>query len=1344
MSIQFTGDVQISRAISNLFVGVPAFTFFFKIRYDGDPVAPNGNQFLVNSWAWYQFNFTKIDQAAHPGCVSFSMAIQDTKNHTYWAPQGLILQKGQTYPITVSYGSQVVLYHNGLAYVCGANPAPIGSGQTNFYVGRSSVSQGGAVTPVGMSHSMQDLAIWYNYAATAADAAALLQGQSTPGTLATPATYWWPMTGTIGANVANGDPGITEKNGHAAFNLTIQKNANQAGAALVYSDDLEWAPATHFVGSVGTSGTSVYGWPVTKDGSFSQETAYYQNPTITIVGAKGGQNIPLGQSVLRTANSFGYQGQHWYIPAPYAVTSATDQVTLSAPLAWVATNAGTAAAEVNTPLTNNFGVSIHGVETAPKGLMKIGYDCTWDLPMFAVRNLALYYGGAGNINGFIPSAKRPWLAPKGSTPAGNDGWGHPITPANPLFIPLLYNNGDLYFDQTNDPLPYGLWMTQVDDYGDATNHPLVFGMAVYDSTAQKYYPAVERTDLRNPGVYDTAAGCTRGVCRVFDVEPPAGLAYTHQLQIGMTFYQDQGTYNGGNYQVFRPGDFTYGSGPVSPIPYNNLVTSNAWNTLVGPKGNGVRSVDTTWTGPTQMQEPEWFRKPTDLCWAASGNAGSFWATATQYQPCDVSVWPYVYSGIFGDQFGETYQATLAADIDAPAAGTIEKIVIPDASNAPTAATGPVMAGQKLSWGNEIASVLLIDPDGITATVERGSCGTTPEACKAGPIGVKYRHKLTAIQQYSPGFATNHCDCWVVVTQGPHNLRYGMMPDIQGPWPTAPMTTGFNAPPGALQPILVGQNAFVWAFAAFDYSTSTTATHVTLAAGTTVTLPAGCKVGWSWPDDGTRYPLEFVAKTTPANGTCVFTMPFGMTDRAVWAAAKIFHDNLDPSCSIILEDTNEPWNGGYTDHALMDSCDIWFNNTQWHPQFRYFFLIYRTSYVWKIFQQVFADRPGKVRCWINLQRGDYQSLPQYLAMAVATNSQITDFAHAPYFGLNDPIAAAGSATVVQTLPPEYLLDLMSWYNLYARDYAIGGSNRVEAEQFSSVLTNFNNNVGGVNPHGWQVGMNIYELNFDGIQATSYFNLTAAVPAGAAGDSITISVSSVANRAPGQFLVLGITQHGGPQMSTTSEVVQITNVLPATKQLVVTRGINGTPTPAHASGLQCRDTMLELNKQIAHHPAMYRNWQEVCYVHQRYGYLGVWMMGTTVPSVDPSWGTVGHNQQIGYGDGRDMNNLQYLLAYGSPSTKPANVSYWANVVSVIGQAVRDWNDGVYLGPGSVPVVQNQAVAALQSTTDTSKLFAVQALLEPATSVQARAIADVQACTDLGKLMQVKSLLAHPVSP
>lgn len=1278
MSIQFTGDVQLERSITGLFAGCTSFSMFFYFRWDGTVNDANGNFNIISTnWAQYiQFNVATVDQTQFPGQVQVNLIITDSQgNWVATLPGGVKIAVGQVYSIAVSYApGACTLYVNAFPYSMSPNPShPVATSDWYFYAGYSGVvrntetgNSGNPAAPAAFQYTMRDLALWYNHAITSTDAANLTQAIKTPATLASPATYYWPMTGTQGTT-----PGtVTEYNGNTAYNL-IAKNGGQSYSTIKYADAMAWVPAVHAVGQVTPLGTGCIIWlETTNTSEWSEETEYVVNPTITITGSQGG-TFQLNDAIIRSGNGWDYKGQFFPFPSGYAVTSSSDTVTMSAPLGWALTVAGSAAAESGTTLENRFGKSINDCETQPTK-MKLGYDCTWDYPQFAFRNLALSFtSGGGNVSSFLPVQTMPWTMPS------SDNNGNTLSASNPYWVPVVDPSGDFLFDTTpSDPVYDGLWCISWDDYGDAVNHPFIGGAALVNDAATVFM-GTEQVAMRNTGTYDAGKNAYLGCARVYQITLPD---HANHYRLAWTAWQDQRVINVKNIQVLGPGDFTYTdtSTVVTPPAYNNLAYSSRFQNLVGTNGGSLRSVDNTWA--ENMISKKQFKNVNDLYWVQGGRTTEATPSALTYTPITTPL--YVYGGTFGPD-GETYTATLASNID----NAQTTITISDAD------TAPVMTGSVLWIDSE--RMYVTNVVGTTVTVTRGSVGTTAASHNAGSITVGYRHQITDISQLGIGFVGQPWTGWTVTFNGRHNLEWGLQPDFNGSWPNATFSDGFSTQPVQDYPIITGPTTCILWQQAFDSSSSSPNAFLTVSG--TTTLPANCTMSWFWPcqtiqSTGTTYPIEFVAAATQwqTGGRVVFTFVPWMTDQGAYDAAQIFLANMKVGSSLILECDNEPWNPGYVTHCILDMCDIWFNKTGIHPEWRYYWLVMRSYQIWKIFHDVFsaAGRGSEIRVWLNCQRPDVGGASQFLAQAVAKNAPFTDLAFAPYYGVGEQLDGSGNLARVKLLSTEAMLDMVSFITWYSRDYANINSPYVEAQEWGTLCSNFNANVGGVNPHGWTVNPCIYEINFDGLHDATFFHPTQNIASGSGGDSISFTVSSVNNLAVGEYIVVGYGGNNWPQFVSTTEVMKITGVSGST--LTCTRGINGTPTPAHASGVGCRDMMYEINRDLVHHPQAYRVWYEVLSTYDRAGVVDAMMMGTTVESISQVWGTVQHQQTMGYGDGRagSNDNSKNILRYGSANTKAKDWPYWAgdgttgHLDSVMARAVRDYNDGVYALGGYTP--------------------------------------------------------------
>jgi hypothetical protein len=148
--------------------------------------------------------------------------------------------------------------------------------------------------------------------------------------------------------------------------------------------------------------------------------------------------------------------------------------------------------------------------------------------------------------------------------------------------------------------------------------------------------------------------------------------------------------------------------------------------------------------------------------------------------------------------------------------------------------------------------------------------------------------------------------------------------------------------------------------------------------------------------------------------------------------------------------------------------------------------------------------------------------------------------------------------------------------------------------------------------------------------------------------------------------------------------ITNIVGST--ITATRGINGSYTGSHASGVLSRNTWVEWSYDIVSHPQFYIVEQDYYLANQMFGYSDFCNMtfANAVAQAE-QWLLFRYLGDVaGRGDGSDgkANNLLCRSLPGLSGTKSLTTNLYENTVSVRAKAWQDWNAGVTSGPPPPP--------------------------------------------------------------
>jgi hypothetical protein len=661
--------------------------------------------------------------------------------------------------------------------------------------------------------SLENIAVWNNYALTPEEVIALRDAVSLPDAIGGSATFrgWWKFTGALGTTPALGDPGLVNSIAGQGKDVASIVSAGTA----VYGAPLAFVPSVKIKSAyASTSGKAIFFrfGPLSGSGDLVP-TAVYTRPAVTI---NGNPVSNLGLQFLTNAHTvLGYM-----LPTGVQV-NAGDTVTASVVNVWAATKSGLARGET-IAVDNRVGKSMF----RPDGYVppfRVGFNMGSTGP--------LWYGSGHAQKNRLRSLNPNWFA----SAVSRDGL--------PTQLQSGFTTSDArgFMGELSSPTvdvngypsgPRGLWAVGWDDSLPGTP---TTAFLLPSSASSK---VTERTDLANPGVGGV------GKVRVFDVqwnEGPVTLAanilttpasgtvetitvasttglfvnayvkfdseymqvtavvnstqltvkrgssstvpathssgivgsyvppeYFGSIRIAVTPPASTRIPSLGNFVVYEPGDFTYTDGvPVvldksDPIALNNRIKAD-----LGPDVGALRWMDNTgsYGGQDDNVEPEDLRIETDFSWNSARTQPDRVIRVT-----GATAFPTTGGYIYSSHMGESYNATLGADITtAPAKETVETIVISDAL------TAPVLNGQILVIGSE--KLRIISTNGTTTvTVERGSMGTSTSIHAAGTtitVNSRLPCSLDNITKGSAPSTINSGVCIQMTTSTPHGLATGM-------------------------------------------------------------------------------------------------------------------------------------------------------------------------------------------------------------------------------------------------------------------------------------------------------------------------------------------------------------------------------------------------------------------------------------------------------------------------------------------------------------------------------------------------------------------------------------------
>jgi hypothetical protein len=1153
----------------------------------------NGNSFSSN-WSW-----------------SPSLNVWNKNAFNYgggsWVTSQVTLNLGSIYHIAVVFtqGAQYV-YINGALSQFGSVTGNTQSGNVPFEIGFNSNPASTLTSTVG------DVAVWNGYALTQSDVFALLFGTATPSTLPTPATYEWTLNGSVGTTPQVGDTALASIPSGLPF-ATITGSGSR-----VYSSPLSYSPLATLVDAyVATSGQTI---GFTYNSCSSSNTTGGQSIVLGVNTAptlyKNGVNVGQLQNPLIT----GYHGMVlFWLPSGVTV-SPTDSLAVTAPSGWLLTSDGLAAALTGPYALHNYmGRSAVGTDTL-RETFKPGMNFSWNGgvsndPWWAAKNMRVRCTNFSNAT---------------STP---DGYPTTIS-SSPQLANIASWSGREGLDNTGAPALIGSYAVRW-DAADGTT----FSYRLWSGSGT----ITEDTTQRN---YGDASG--NGQVRVFNLAytglPPT-LTLNLCLQIDQPGLHPVFT----NLACYGPGDFTPTPGAPLSLPAGDLSVSN---TILSRFANGlgsIRAVDGQYggnNGATTASRQEDIRRGTDFNWY--GTKRSFAIPLVSARPLDTTVSPWIYGTLFGSPF----TATLSQNITTtPTAGTQQTYLFADAMAAPTAATGPVIAGLTLLMpSGERCRVISVTPTAGTAgnvLLERGSDGSTVTTQAAGPVQVLNRLAITAAS--FGGWRTGELTC-----SAAHNLDSGNQFKPGNGWPNFVYVDGGSFTFGPSYPIGVYPTSgstllFVW--------NAGSTTNNTLS--TTYSL-SGLSGAFSVPELSGMPPQFFAHMGSQISGCNLhLNLPYAMNPDGLRTIARIVRDEFPAGRQVWLEIGDEPWNWvvGGTNAYFNLLSKIQYPSGSLYEQYVLQGNIAKQEFI-SAFNEGGRNRGSEIKLILNTQTNNPGLTAAYLTFAQAQGIAVDAIGITMY--VNTDQSNATLAWSWQSTN-EQVLDFYS-HDLF---YNWASSSHNSCNTAIQSLINTYNAATGNNCVMWA-----YESDCAGALAGTQTATSIAID----GVTTSVPVASSAGMATGEYLVL--------DTGANQELVQISSISGNT--LTVSRGatcLNGNnglalvPATAipHGSGANVRSCCGERNDDLVYNPQFRQCTLDF------FAFCQKWVKGGNtysygMPTGETQQWVVYHwqGQQPGKGDGSDgKSDNRLCLAYpGQPHTKATTTSQDLQNVSVRGQAFLDW--------------------------------------------------------------------------
>ena len=1155
------------------------------------------------------------------------------RNSTSYVSKPYTVSVGVPYLYVVTYAQGVqTFWINGQPNALGTLTGNTQSVSAYFYFGDN-------------AFTLEDIVVWNGYALTQSDIAALLFGAAA-NTIGGSATWYgeWPLTGTAGNTPAIGDAGLKCYSASGVEQATYDFTTTAGTGTAVYAATLSITNSASLNDvHICTSGKKVgFRFLNTATGQLATPTVLGGVPTLYQNGVNAG-----------TLQNPWMTGYHTYLQYQFptgVVAAPTDTFTVSAPAGWAITNAGIMNSMNGQTVANYTGKSFVGTDTLVKTL-RPGLNNSWVEP--------IYYLSPGWLLKNMRYRISRW---SGCTTTGQTIDNQP-TQLSGTSASAPINNTDVttYLDNWCQPGLQGLYAICWD--APTTSHT-TFSLGPYGSPAGMT-TCTYQADGSNPS--GDASGNNRVV--LYNVQNIT-TQFNNTLDFSVILTDSTGVPNFSNLWIVGPDDFTYTPGQTVTIDRSNPYAIGARTLARLANGVGsLRFVDSVLGGggaayfwdKSELMDLDYFSYG-DQC-----KGSTYTIPLTQCQPWSQSAHPYVYSS---EHWAQPYSATLSVNIPDTTSTTI---TISDAGNLPTAATGPVLAGQLLTIDSE--QMWVTNVSGTSVTVERGANKTTPATHSAQAITVLGRYPIT-----TASFGT---DCVAeMVSSSNHNLKSGQSPQ----WGTIGNMvwadgTSTNWNNGAFGALVTSPTTWIWHFGT-SQATKISNNYLTQ----TYTL-SSANATYSCPNGG-AFPYEIAAMIAGNFSNCKFHCNFGfcMNDDCIREIARRVRDNFPAGREVWIEMADEPWNwamGPFVNY-LGYVAAIWYPGSM-----GYEWLVARTLQAKNLFIDVFNSdghsRGSEIKCLLNMQKSSSTSASNCLNFAATLLGTAMPGAVPGQYGTIDGIAiapywSADSSTATINAwwqdDDDQACDLIiadQWYNTSATTQGIAPLSQAMT-QAGGPLATYNAATGA------KCVLYAYECGINGTVPVSSTTLSTAC---GASDS-TISVASKTGLNVGQYIVVECNSTWHPVAN--SELMLVTSITgsAAPYTLGVTRGCTNLPLitnpgVAHASGVTIRPCFCERDYDVLFNPNFRQAELDFYALMQSLGYYSIHVYGFLFPGSPENQWTLyyGQGQKPSRGDGLNgaANNRAHLACPGKAGTRSStNECIFANVDSVRGQAFLDWMSAV----------------------------------------------------------------------
>lgn len=642
--------------------------------------------------------------------------------------------------------------------------------------------------------------------------------------------WFYPFTGTIGTDVADGHPSISQT-GDSAHSFTVAKDSG----TVRYAETLVvQRPAVRraYIGSSGDTITVCVSDPNGSESAFTsgQIAAMTPQPTIKING-----NSPISLAAPGTDHvcHYGdYGAFFWLLPDGVGPLDPSDVVTISAPKGWVKSASGDVEAMVDFAVENCTG---RFSADPSDGLMKLGFQSTtggasiWNWGYWVANPVKWQeYGGDmwpdGTLKAPFPGGQNSIVFSHSATNY-QDGFGYDPSPYWGLWALVWddYDHSTPFTDMNLVTFASGNFVTEVEAYANVTvpetgerrvrvydvqksvwNLTLASGVDGSTATipvnadpspnwwgipdAPKAILLTIGTEVVKAGGYDSGShsftGCTRGYGGTTAASHSSGascLVTPTDNNFGLRVKSDHDvTHRYKNLRLYGPGNWTPPEtpGPVTFGPEDPFELDSFFREHFVTPGCGV----IRWM-ETHEAMVDGFSEPEDIVLASEQKWNYHPAhhkklVFGRIEPFD-STGRYFYYSHKLPQF-ETYTATLVGGCDAIATSlTINRTTSEPDSRIPY--------GQILFLDDELVRVIGIPaPEGNVYTVARAQLGTTADSHSAGDFSVGWRLAITDESQYvmnssSIGRAYHHGELFLDEAASEQPVRNGLFLSGRGTW-----------------------------------------------------------------------------------------------------------------------------------------------------------------------------------------------------------------------------------------------------------------------------------------------------------------------------------------------------------------------------------------------------------------------------------------------------------------------------------------------------------------------------------------------------------------------------------